>query len=85
MLFVYLFPISYAIIAVGGGIRPLCRVSKGAVMNNILFFLMPKAMCAYVYDDFTIRQALEKMEAAGFAALPILNKRGELFAPWCCR
>ena len=46
-------------------------------MNNILFFLMPKALCAYVYDDYTIRQALEKMEAAGFAALPILNKRGE--------
>ena len=46
-------------------------------MNNILFFMMPKAMCAYLYDDFTIRQALEKMEAAGFAALPILNKRGE--------
>lgn len=46
-------------------------------MNNILFFLMPKAMCAYVYDDYTIRQALEKMEAAGYAALPILNKRGE--------
>ena len=34
-------------------------------------------MCAYVYDDYTIRQALEKMEAAGYAALPILNKRGE--------
>ena len=46
-------------------------------MNNILFFLLPKAMCAYVYDDYTIRQALEKMEAAGYAALPILNKRGE--------
>lgn len=46
-------------------------------MNNILFFLTPKALCAYVYDDYTIRQALEKMEAAGFAALPILNKRGE--------
>jgi len=46
-------------------------------MNNILFFLMPKAMCSFVYDDFTIRQALEKMEAAGYAALPILNKRGE--------
>ena len=46
-------------------------------MNNILFFLTPKAMCAFVYDDFTIRQALEKMEGAGFAALPILNKRGE--------
>ena len=34
-------------------------------------------MCAFVYDDYTIRQALEKMEAAGFAALPILNRRGE--------
>ncbi|MBQ7344654.1 MAG: CBS domain-containing protein [Oscillospiraceae bacterium] len=46
-------------------------------MNNILFFLTPKAMCAYVYDDHTLRQALEKMESAGFAALPILSRRGE--------
>ena len=46
-------------------------------MNNILFFLTPKALCAYLYDDYTIRQALEKMESAGYAALPILNKRGE--------
>ena len=46
-------------------------------MDNILFFLNPKAMCAFVYDDFTVRQALEKMEVAGYAVLPILNKRGE--------
>ena len=46
-------------------------------MNNILFFLLPKAMCAYLYDDYTIRQALEKMESANYAALPILNRRGE--------
>ncbi len=46
-------------------------------MNNILFFLTPKAMCDFLYDDFTLRQALEKMETAGFAALPILNRRGE--------
>lgn len=46
-------------------------------MNNILFFLTPKAMCAFVYDDYTIRQALEKMEASGYAALPILSKHGE--------
>jgi CBS domain-containing protein len=45
--------------------------------NNILFFLTPKALCAYLYDDYTMRQALEKMESAGYAALPILNKRGE--------
>ena len=46
-------------------------------MNNILFFLTPKAMCAYLYDDYTVRQALEKMESAKYSALPILNRRGE--------
>ena len=46
-------------------------------MNNILFFLTPKAMCAFLYDDYTVRQAREKMEAAHYAALPILNRRGE--------
>ena len=45
--------------------------------NNVLFFLTPKAMCAFLHDDDTLRQALEKMEVAGYAALPILNKRGE--------
>jgi len=42
-----------------------------------LFFLTPKAMCSYLYDDYTMRQALEKMEVAGYSALPILNRRGE--------
>lgn len=46
-------------------------------MNNILFFLTPKAMCAYLHNDYTVRQALEKMESAGYAALPILNRQGE--------
>ena len=46
-------------------------------MDNILFFLIPKAMCNFLFDDFTLRQALERMESAGFSALPILNKRGE--------
>lgn len=46
-------------------------------MNNILFFLTPKAMCTYLYDDYTVRQALEKMEVAHYAALPILNRKGE--------
>jgi len=46
-------------------------------MNNILFFLTPKAMCAVLYDDFTIRQAIEKMEVAGYVAIPILDRRGE--------
>ena len=55
--------------------------SKGANMDNILFFLTPKAMCSFVYDDYTVRQALEKMESAGYAALPILSKHGEYRGP----
>ena len=43
---------------------------------NILFFLTPKTNCAYIRAEDTIRQALERMEAAGFAALPILKKDG---------
>ena len=46
-------------------------------MHNILFFLTPKALCAYLYDDYTVRQALEKMEVAGYSALPILTRDGE--------
>lgn len=34
-------------------------------------------MCAFLHDDYTVRQALEKMESAGYAALPILNRHGE--------
>ena len=46
-------------------------------MNNLLFFLIPKALCAFLYEDFTVRQALERMEGAGYATLPILNHQGE--------
>ena len=46
-------------------------------MDNILFFLTPKAMCVCIPDDYTVRQALEKMESAGYSALTILNKNGE--------
>ena len=55
----------------------LAVFQKEILMNNILFFLTPKAMCAFLYDDYTVRQALEKMETAGYAALPILNRNGE--------
>ena len=44
---------------------------------NLLFFLTPKANCAYLYDDYSLRQALERMEHSGYAALPILSKSGQ--------
>lgn len=43
---------------------------------NLLFFLIPKANCHYLFDDFTVRQALERMDAAGYTALPILRRDG---------
>ena len=43
---------------------------------NILFFLTPKAACAHLREEDSIRQALERMETSGYAALPILSKDG---------
>ncbi len=43
---------------------------------NILFFLTPKAVCAHLREEDTIRQALERMETSGYAALPILARDG---------
>lgn len=44
---------------------------------NILFFLTPKVEVAFLYDDFTLRQALEKMEYHRYSSIPILNRTGE--------
>lgn len=44
---------------------------------NIAFFLKPKASVAYLYSDFTVRQALEKMRHYGYAAIPVINRDGK--------
>lgn len=44
---------------------------------NLLYFLTPKAEVAYLFDDFTVRQALEKMEYHRYSSIPILNRKGE--------
>ena len=44
---------------------------------NILFFLTPKANCSYLYADYSLRQALERMESSGYAAIPILDRDGK--------
>ena len=53
------------------------RHGKETRHEQYIVFLMPKAMCAYLYDDYTIRQAIEKMESAGYSSIPILNRHGE--------
>ena len=43
---------------------------------NILFFITPKSETAYIYDDFTLLQVIEKMEHHKYTAIPILNRSG---------
>ena len=44
---------------------------------NILFFLTPKVDVAYIYDTFSLRQVLEKMEYHKYSCIPIINERGK--------
>lgn len=44
---------------------------------NILFFLHPKSEVAFIYDDDTLRQAMEKMEHHKYSAVPIINRHGK--------
>ena len=44
---------------------------------NILFWLIPKEKVAFIYDDQTMRQALEKMQVYRYQSIPILNKKGD--------
>ena len=41
---------------------------------NVAFFLVPKLHVAYLYEDFTLRQGLEKMKAHGYTAIPVLTR-----------
>lgn len=44
---------------------------------NIAFFLTLKKDVAYLYDDYSIRQALEKMRHHGYSSIPVINRKGE--------
>lgn len=44
---------------------------------NIAFLLTPKAEIAYLYNDFSIRQALEKMNYHKYSAVPVIDRDGK--------
>lgn len=46
---------------------------------NILFFLTPKCDVAYLEEDYTLRQALEKMEFHRYSTIPVLTKDGKYY------
>ena len=43
---------------------------------NIAYFLLPKSRVAYLYDDYTFRQGLEKMRHHGYTAIPVITRDG---------
>ena len=44
---------------------------------NIAFFLTLKKDIIYLYDDYSMRQALEKMKIHGYTAIPVLSHSGK--------
>ena len=44
---------------------------------NILFFLLPKSQVAYVQDNFTLRQTVEKLRFHHDTAIPLLDREGK--------
>lgn len=43
---------------------------------NIAYFLHPKHSVAYLYDDNTLRQGLEKLRHHGYSAVPVITRQG---------
>lgn len=46
-------------------------------MKNILFYLVPKSDVMFLYDDYSVRQAIEKMEFHRYSSVPIINREGK--------
>lgn len=44
---------------------------------NVLFFLTPKTDVAYVSEDDSVRQVMEKMDHYKYSAVPILGQDGK--------
>ena len=44
---------------------------------NVISLLTPKAQVAYLYEDFTVRQGLEKLRNCGYTAIPVLTRDGQ--------
>ncbi|MCC8140062.1 MAG: CBS domain-containing protein [Lachnospiraceae bacterium] len=43
---------------------------------NVLFFLTPKSEVSYLRNDWTLRQAIEKLERSGYTGIPMIDREG---------
>ncbi len=44
---------------------------------NIIKLLTPKSETAYLYEDYSLRQGLEKMKHHGYRSIPVISRNGE--------
>lgn len=48
--------------------------TREVIRVNIAFFLLPKSKIAFLYDDCSLRQGLEKIRHYGYTAIPVISK-----------
>ncbi len=44
---------------------------------NIIKLLTPKSDTAYLYEDYSLRQSLEKMKYHGYRSIPVISREGK--------
>ncbi|MGM9646663.1 MAG: CBS domain-containing protein [Eubacteriales bacterium] len=44
---------------------------------NIAFFVKPKSMVTYLYEDNTLARGLSRLRESGYTALPVLSRDGK--------
>ncbi len=44
---------------------------------NIIGLLTPKSDTAFLYDDYSLRQGLEKMKYHGYRSIPVISREGK--------
>jgi len=47
--------------------------------ENILFLLTPKSKVAFVEEDYTLRNVIEKMDYYKYTAIPVLTTEGKYY------
>ena len=58
--------------------RSMTILPKELGLNHEPFiFLTPKQDVLYIYEDFTLRQTLEKWSNQRYATIPVLKRNGE--------
>ncbi|WP_338658390.1 CBS domain-containing protein [Paraclostridium sordellii] len=44
---------------------------------NILFFITPKSEVEYLYDYYTIKETIDKIENNDYTSIPVINEKGQ--------